>query len=345
MSQPAVSAIVPARDEEATIAHTVESLAAQTEISEIIVVNDQSTDGTGAILRGIAARLPNLRVLETPQLPEGWVGKNHALDIGAKAAHGEWLLFTDADTEHLPGSTSRTLADAAERGAAMVSYSPEQETRTAWERALIPFIYCRLAEKFSFARVNRDELPDAAANGQYLLVRRNAYDAVGGHRAVAGEILEDVALARRLKQAGYVIYFAPGKGIARTRMYRSFGAMWQGWTKNLYPLLGGSAIAVVSELFSVIPWVALAFLCAGAVGGARPIGRALLALGLALLAGRHVVYAVELRRNHYPARIILYYVPAVLLYAAALIASAWKYARGTVVWKGREYPAGSQRSI
>jgi glycosyltransferase involved in cell wall biosynthesis len=339
MNQLTISAIVPARDEEANITRAVESLAGQPEVLEVIVVNDQSTDGTGAILSELQVRVPKLRVLETHELPAGWVGKNRAAATGAGVARSEWLLFTDADTEHLPGSVARALADAEAHGSAMVSYSPEQEMRSAFERALIPFIYCRLAEKFPFARVNNAALPDAAANGQYLLVCRDAYAAIGGHAAVAGEVLEDVALARRLKSAGYEIYFSSGQGIARTRMYRSFRDMWQGWTKNLFFLLGGSGKAIAKELFAVVPWLALMLLFVGALERSRRIGPALLAFGLLLLAGRHGVYATELRRNRYPARLIVYYVPAVLLYAAALATSAWKNTRGTIVWKGREYPA------
>jgi glycosyltransferase involved in cell wall biosynthesis len=338
-----VSAIVPARNEEGSIAQTVESLASQPEIAEIVVVNDQSTDGTAAILAELAMCIPKLKVLEAPELPAGWVGKNHAASLGAAAAPGDWLLFTDADTVHLHGSTRRALEDAAQNGAALVSYSPEQETGTAWERAVIPFIYCRLAEKFSYARVNRAELPDAAANGQYLLVRREAYEAVGGHRAVAENMLEDVALARRVKQAGYSLFFAPGQGIARTRMYRSLRAMWEGWTKNLHPLLGGTPRAIARELFNVVPWLAVALLLGGVFAPRGLLGRVSLILGLLMLAGRHATYAAELRRNRYPARFILYYVPALLLYAAAVISSTWKNTRGTVVWKGREYPAKARR--
>src|SRR5277367_4161106 len=195
-----VSAIIPARNEEASIARAVESVAMQLEVGEVIVVNDQSTDCTGAILAELARRIPKLRVLEAGPLPAGWVGKNHAASIGAAAAQGDWLLFTDADTYHYPGATRRALNDAVERDAVMVSYSPEQEMETWWERALIPFVYCRLAAKFSFAKVNDPTQPDAAANGQFLMVLRDAYSAVGGHEAVAREILEDVALARLLKR-------------------------------------------------------------------------------------------------------------------------------------------------
>ncbi len=330
-----VSAIVPARNEETTIARAVTSLAAQPEIAEILVINDQSSDRTAAILGELVANIPQLRVLETGQLPNGWVGKNYAVSLGAASARGDWLLFTDADAEHLPGSTARALADAEASGAALVSYSPEQETRAWWERAVIPFIYVRLAQQFSFDEVNDPRSLAAAANGQYLLIRRDAYEAIGGHQAVSAQVLEDVALARRVKQAGFALHFAPGQGIARVRMYRTFSPMWQGWTKNLYPLMGGSIAAVARELLSVIPWIPLTLILLA------PLHRVLPVLGLVLLAGRHAAYAAVLRRNRFPISRILYYVPAVALYSAALAASAWRYARGTVVWKGRAYQVGS----
>ena len=327
-----VSAIVPARNEEASVARAVESLAAQPEIIEIIVVNDQSTDATSSILASLAARMPHLRVLDTGSLPNGWVGKNYALSLGAARACGRWLLFTDADTQHLPGSAARALADASSSGAALVSYSPEQETHFWWERALIPFIFCRLAALFSFDNVNDPASSVAAANGQFLLIRRDAYDAIGGHRAFAGEVLEDVAIARRVKTAGYRIHFASGQGIVCARMYRSFSAMWQGWTKNLYPLIGATPRRLVHELATVVPWIPLVLF---ALGFWRPV---FAVLGLVLLAGRHAAYAAVLRRNRFPLSCIKYYLVGVSLYAAALVASGRRYARGSVVWKGREYP-------
>jgi hypothetical protein len=329
---PTVSAIVPARNEEATIAAAVESLATQPEIREIIVIDDQSTDGTAALLKQLSSRYEQLRVLEAKELPGGWVGKNHAASLGAAQAAGDWLLFTDADGVHLPGSTAHALADAAENGAGLVSYSPEQETRLWWEKALIPFVYTRLSHKYSYAEVNRPESPAAAASGQYLLIRREEYVRIGGHAAVRGEVLEDVALARLAKQAGVRLHFASGNGIMRVRMYRTFGAMWQGWTKNLYPLMGGTPRAVGRELFRVVPWIPLLVL---------PLALLHLiwgVLGIALLAGRHAAYAADLRRNRFPAALALYYLPGVALYAAALLNSEWCYARGSVAWKGRNYP-------
>jgi len=338
-----VSAIVPARNEEGTIAAAVESLGAQQECSEIIVINDQSTDGTAAVLLDLTTRFAQLRVLETTELPTGWVGKNYAVSLGAAQATGEWLLFTDADGVHLPGSTARALADAEATGAGLVSYSPEQETRTWWEKSLIPFVYTRLAHKYSYDEVNHPDSPVAAASGQYLMIRRVDYARIGGHAAIAGEVLEDVALARNAKRAGVHLHFASGNGIMRVRMYRTFRAMWQGWTKNLYPLMGmmgnspegnpsAGSRAVGRELFRVVPWIPLLLLPLAVMHLIWGV------LSIALLAGRHAAYAAELRRNRFRGSLALYYLPGVALYAAVLLNSEWRYSRGTVEWKGREYP-------
>ncbi len=329
-----VSAIVPARNEEATIVAAVESLAAQAEITEIFVVNDESCDATGALLAQLASRFSQLRVLETKELPGGWVGKNYAVSLGAAAATGDWFLFTDADGVHLQGSTARALADAAASGAGVVSYSPEQVTLTWWERALIPFVYTRLGQKFSYAEVNDPDCPEAAASGQYLMIRREDYAKIGGHAAVAGEVLEDVALARLAKQQGIRLHFASGYGIIRVRMYRTFRAMWQGWTKNLYPLMGGTSKDVGREIRRIVPWIPLLLLLL------TPLHLSLGVLGLVLLAGRHAAYAATLRRNRFPASLALYYLLGVALYAGALLASEWRYQRGSVAWRGREYPVG-----
>jgi glycosyltransferase involved in cell wall biosynthesis len=332
-----VSAIIPARNEEASIARAVESVGAQREIDELIVVNDQSTDRTEEILAALAAGIRKLRVLETGTLPAGWTGKNYALSIGSAAATGDWLLFTDADTFHLPGSTAHALADAKEHGAALVSYSPEQEMETFWERALIPRVYWMLSRKYSFKRVNDAALPDAAANGQFLLIRRDVYSAVGGHAAIAAEILEDVALARKAKRAGHRLYFGAGKGIARTRMYRSFSGLWQGWTKNLFPLVGSSRSALVGEMIDLAVIAGIVLL---ASKHTLDVFDWILIGGCAwILVFQFFAYAAFLRRNLLPIRLIKYYVPGTCLYWAALVDSWWKNTHSAVTWKGRAYPA------
>lgn len=335
-----VSAIVPARNEEASIARAVESIAAQPEVGEVIVVNDQSTDRTGEILAELAARIPNLRILATDSLPSGWTGKNYALSIGAAAATGDWLLFTDADTYHLAGSTARALEDAAKHNAALVSYSPEQEMETFWEKALIPRVYWMLSRRYSLENVNNPVMPDAAANGQFLLVPRSVYKTVGGHAAIAGEILEDVALARRVKKTGYRLYFASGNGVVRTRMYRSFSAMWQGWTKNLYPLLGASKLIIVAELIDF--FVITGMLLVLSHRTLDPLDWIILGVCICFPFARLLEYVNFLRRNLLPVSYVQCYVPGTCLYWAALIASWWKNTHGEVTWKGRAYPAKAE---
>jgi glycosyltransferase involved in cell wall biosynthesis len=328
---PAISAIVPARNEELNIEAAVRSLAAQAEIGEIIVVNDESSDSTAERLASLVLEISRLRIIEAGNLPPGWVGKSHAAWLGAAQARGDWLLFTDADVIHLPGSAARALADAKRTGAALVSYSPDQELRTWGERMLIPFVFIRLASRFSYQAVSNPRLPAAAANGQYLMIRREAYDAVGGHAGVRGQVIEDVVLARLLKKSGWRLYFARGAGIARTRMYRNFAELWQGWTKNLYPLLGGSVRGVISELLRAIPWLPLILLCGGA------FDRRLALFGLLLLVLWHARYGLQLRRYHYPLASILYYVPAALLYLPVVCRSAAAHRGGAVQWRGRVY--------
>src|SRR5258708_2211917 len=200
-----VTAIVPARNEEAVIAACVASLANQPEIAEILVVNDQSTDGTATVVSGLMEKIPNLRLLDSGGLPDGWVGKNHALWVGVQQAKCAWLLFTDADAEHERDSVSRALQIANQQGAALVSFSPEQITETWYETALIPFIYLRLAKRFSYENVNDAKSPAAAANGQFLMLRRDVYDAIGGHAGGAGGGLGDGAFANRGRGAGQSI--------------------------------------------------------------------------------------------------------------------------------------------
>lgn len=336
-----VSAIVPARDEEPSIATCVESLAAQSDIGEIVVIDDASSDRTAEIVRQQMQTFSHLRLLQTRELPAGWVGKNYALLLGAREAKGEWLLFTDADAMHNKDSAAAALAIATKENAVMVSFSPEQLMQTWCEKSLIPYVYCRLSKKFAFAEVSDPENPAAAANGQFLMIRRDIYEAISGHAGVAGEVLEDLALAKRVKSAGHRIWFGSGKGIVRVRMYRSFNAMWEGWRKNLYLLMGGTSEGVASELArALLPLVTvlLATVFAGLL--TKSLFYATCSL-LVILTGITFGYWRELRRNQFPGTLCWYAVPARLLFAGVLWASYGSYKSGKLKWKGRAYPAST----
>jgi glycosyltransferase involved in cell wall biosynthesis len=343
-----VSVIIPARNEEASVARTVESVAAQPEIHEIIVVNDQSTDRTGAILAKLSATIPKLKIMNVETLPDGWVGKNYAVSLGASVAEGDWLLFTDADTYHMLGSTRRALADAVDHDAVLVSYSPEQELGSFWERALIPVVYSRLAVRYPFAKINDPNAPDAAANGQFLMILRDVYEKVGGHAAISNQVLEDVALAQRVKSAGYRIYFTAPLGIVQTRMYRSFAAMWQGWTKNLYALMGGTPKRTLAEIFAVFPVTELVLVTLVWWASSSRYRRVpMWPLFLLLLAAwyvRGLRANSSLYGNPRPLSAIKYHVPGTCLYIAALLSSWWKNTQGRVLWKGRSYPPQANSS-
>jgi len=332
--EPTISAIIPARNEAEVIAECVRSVATQKEVLEVVVVNDQSTDRTAEIVRGLTAEISKLRLVETADLPAGWVGKNNAVWLGAQNAKGKWLLFMDADAVLAEGATAKAFELAEKNTAALVSFSPAQTLKAWYEKALIPFVYCRLVRKFSYADVNNANSPAAAANGQFLLIQRATYDAVGGHASVAGEVLEDVALARRVKQDNWGLWFGSGAGYVTVRMYRSFRQMWDGWRKNLYQLMGGAPNAVFQELEAAFPWMTFLVLL---LGIRFPLA---MFLGVLLLLFRQMSYGLELARNQFPFKFIIYYLPAVFLYAGVLIASWRSYARGKVAWKGREYAVG-----
>ena len=326
-----VSVIVPARNEEACLGACLESLLRQPGVSfEVIVVDDGSSDRT----RGIAQSFSGARLVDPDPLPPGWSGKNNALVAGSKAARGEWLLFTDADTVHRAGSLARSLAEAHRQKAALLSYSPEQEVHGLWEKAVMPVIFAELASTYRPSEVSDRASSAAAANGQYILVSREAYDAVGGHSAVATSLLEDVALARAVKSSGRRIFFRYGGDVVRTRMYRSFAQLREGWTKNLALLFPSPVRLAVLRLTEFV-------LIAG--GGAVVIVTGLRekwlpALIAALLTVTLFGFPIKrIRRAHFPWDANLLALIGLPVFSYLLVRSKMAFAKGTVVWKGRHY--------
>jgi len=330
-AQPTISVIVPARDEEASLGACLESLVAQTGVSfEIIVVDDGSTDRT----REIAQSFSGVRVVDTGPLPRGWTGKNNAMATGAKHARGDWLLFTDADTVHIPSSLARGLTEAEIRQVQLLSYSPEQEVHGFWQQAVMPVIFAELATTYRPSEVSDPNSPAAAANGQYLLISRAAYDSVGGHAAMAGSLLEDVALARAVKSSGRKIFFRYGGDVVRTRMYRDFAQLREGWTKNLallFPSPRRLALLRLLEFILILAGAALAFI-------EEMRGRANAALVMAAAAiGLYALFLVRVRKAHFPWRAYAAALLGLPLFAYLLQRSELSYKQGAVSWKGRAY--------
>ena len=327
--QPDVSVVVPVRNEQDCLAECLHSLVAEEGTSnEVIVVDDHSTDSSAAIV----ASFP-VRVIAADPLPQGWSGKCNAAWSGAKVAKGKWLLFTDADTKHASNSIAVGLHEAERFDAGLLSYSPKQEVRSFAERALMPVVFAELAVCYPPALVCDPNSAIAAANGQYLLIRRDVYDAIGGHAAVAGAILEDVELARRAKQAGYKLRFRMAH-VVSTRMYRSFGAMWEGWTKNLALLFPNPSRLAFSRLLEFAVIVA----CAAIAVLKWTSGDKAIALIAALLAiARYAVFFSRIWRAHFDWLSNALAIFGLPLFAILLLNSDISHRRGKVRWKGREY--------
>jgi glycosyltransferase involved in cell wall biosynthesis len=332
---PTTSVIVPARNEEACLGACLESLAAQTGVDfEIIVVNDTSTDHT----REIAQSFSRVHVVDADPPPAGWTGKNNAMAAGARVARGEWLLFTDADTVHLPGSLARAIVEAKRNEANLLSYSPEQEIHGFWENAVMPVIFAELAATYRPSLVSDPRSPAAAANGQYILIARETYDAIGGHAAVGGSLLEDVALARAVKASGRKIFFRFGGDAVRTRMYRSFAQLREGWTKNL-ALLFPSPVRLA--LLRLAEFVLIA-------GGLAAAIRALLrghvkpAVAAAILAVTIYGFLLNrIRKAHFSGKANALSPAGLPLFAYLLLRSRLSHKQGSVRWKGRTYGSGT----
>ena len=346
VQQPAsVQVVIPARNEQDCIGRCLESLATQQEISyHITVVDDGSTDRT----RAIAESFAGVRVIAAGEPARGVMGKCNALMTGTRGATAEWLLLTDADTFHYPGSMAAAVREANEHGADLLSYSPEQETGSLAELALLPVIFAELVRTYPPKLVSDPSSPVAAVNGQYLLVRRNVYEALGGHGAVAGRVLEDVELALLFKRSGKRIWFRRGEGLVRTRMYRDFRSMLEGWTKNLallFPRPIQLALTRARE-FVTLP---LSLLVAGVLflGPRRALAWAFLGVGVLYYA----LFLARIRKAHFPWRANLMAFLGLPLFVY-LLCRSWFHSqvRHTVIWKGRTYtqsapPAPLQSSI
>lgn len=280
-----LSVIIPARNEEANLKACLDSLLAQSDEFfllgrdwEVIVVDDDSTDRTAALATEAAELYPGVQILRAPSFEirgnqRGFTGKTNACWAGAQVAQGRWLLFTDADTIHEHGNLRRALHEAEKHRVVLLSYSPRQQL-TGWaQHLLMPLIFSELASVYPPAEVNDPGKRTAAANGQFLMVEREAYFAAGGHRVVGRSVLEDVDLAWNLKRAAsrnndrsIRLRFAPDAVTAR--MYRGFGDMFEGWSKNLALLFPHALqlalwrmldllLVLLPVLLYIMPWLQL----------------------------------------------------------------------------------------
>jgi len=233
-TRPAISVLIPARDEEASIRGAVEAALASREAEvEVIVLDDGSSDRTAEIVREIAARDPRARLEAAPPLPAGWNGKQHACAVLAQLARHPLLLFVDADVRLAPEGAARAAAFLAASGADLASGVPRQETVTFLERLLIPLIHFVLLGFLPFERMRQSRHPAYGAGcGQLFLARREAYEKAGGHASIASSLHDGVALPRAFRRAGRATDLFDATDVASCRMYRNAGEVWRGLAKN-----------------------------------------------------------------------------------------------------------------
>jgi len=344
---PLISVCVPARNEERNIRACIESILAQDYPNfEVIILDDRSTDGTSEILRQLASRNDQLKIIHGSNLPKGWAGKPHALFQASAAARGEWLCFVDADTFLSPNTLTACHAKAIETKADMFTIMTFQILGSFWEKVIMPIVMTALSVGFSPRKVNDPNSKDAIANGQFILIKGAVYDSIGGHERVKDQIVEDKAISEQVKWNGYRLIVANGYAVAKTRMYTSLPEMWEGWTKNIYlglsdrsslMLLGtfGVFLALVAAL--ILPfWPLLGFLWFLQGGGwlaLSVIAKSLVFWAIVIFARAQVASGMGISPCY-----ALTLPLGAAAFAAMMFTSAWKVLSGKgVTWKGRLY--------
>ena len=346
-----LSVIIPARNEAETITVIVGSILRSTyEPFELIVVDDRSSDGTGALLQGFSAD-HRLRLIRGEELPDGWYGKPWACVQGYRQAKGELLLFTDADTRHEPELLERAVGALRRERADLVTVSPAQRCVTFWERLIMPQILFLLSLRYSPAGVNRaTRARDVIANGQFILTTRAAYEAAGTHASVRHEVAEDLALAQTYVQKGLKLHFAFAERLMETRMYRGLASLIEGWSKNIY--LGGRRsfpdeplarslvplMLVIAMVYWLVPPVTVL------LSAMFPSIAHLQVPGLAASLLAAVFWMLICWGMRIPAGYGLGYPLGALMTLYISLRSVWRGAR-RVEWRGRVYGEGAGKRV
>ncbi len=348
---PLLSIVVAAKDEESNIEGCLRSLLDQDYPNfELIVVNDRSSDRTGDIIKRIAEEDPRVRVLHIAELPDGWCGKNHAMQRGIELAGGEWICMTDADCRHTsPRTMSLAMQYARHHRSDLLSLLPTMEMGSFWEYFLQPISIGVMMIWFPPTRVNNPAKSHAYANGMFMLIRRDAYDAIGAHEAIKGSLIEDMDMARRIKSSGLKLQMAPTRGLISVRMYTSLAEFRRGWVRiflgsfqSVGRLLGALLVLVGRGL---TPTLTTAVGLAAFASGAAPGGWWLTCgvVGAASLLAQLVMTARFYRYAGAPWLLGLLYPFGCSAVSAILIETMFRLRPGAkIVWKDTSYSVNSR---
>ena len=335
---PVLTVCIPARNEERNVEAVVRGALANADVPlEVLVYDDQSTDRTPAILAALRGEDARVRAVATEPLPAGWNGKQWGCERMGQAARGQWLLFTDADVRFTPDCFARALAEAARLDAALLSTVPREETGTLLERLVVPMIHWMLFSWLPMPRMRTTNDPATSAGcGQFLLVRRDAWLAAGGHAAFRDSMHDGIKLPRNVRRAGFHTDLYDGSDTVSCRMYRSAGETWRGFTKNAYEGLGSPVVLVVFtvlEAFGILlPWIWLPVMLAQGTAS-MPLGPTVLASFA--IAAQLVQRTLLARRFSQPWECVALHPVTVALLLAIQWRSWWLHLTKRRAWRGR----------
>jgi chlorobactene glucosyltransferase len=335
---PFVSVCVPARNEERDIEACLTSLLNQNYPHfEVIVVDDNSTDNTPHIIQALQERYPNLIAIQGAALPANWYGKPFALHQAAQKARGERLLFTDADPVFERYALTTAVHLMQKHRLDMLSLLPGAEFGSFWERAVQPVIFAFIAALTRFRKVNDPESPDAMGVGAFIMLRREMYDRVGGHEPLKQAILEDIGMARLVKQSGAKMMIADAQKIYSIRMYHSFQEIWIGWRKNVFLAMKKSIFKTFYYILCVLGFVVTPWLMVGVhlwVGsGLGWQMMALAGLGMVLITKMALCHELHLEKRY----ALLFPLGALVMAVIMINSMIHVLYRGQSVWRGRTY--------
>lgn len=345
---PSVSIVVAARNEADIIERALSSLLRLDYPEfEVILVDDQSTDGTGEIARGLAAKDSRLSVVTGADLPAGWMGKSWALHQGVPKAQGEWLLFTDADCLHHQQSLQVAMEYALSERKDFVSLVPAVELMSLSEKLVMPAFLFVFGTFFPLEKFNRHPEKALAAGG-FILIKHDVYEAVGGHASIRSSIVDDVSLAKAVKRIGGAVWTGLTRDLVVTEQYPSFSEVWEGLRKHAFVLMGESSVSTASFVLRAAMFVSgallmvalpMAGLGVGLIEGDwQVVGLSAVSVSMLLLLGIGSTWLLGIRWGWG-----LLLPIGFLLYLLIVIDSVVKVLRGKLVWSGRQYGRSSQK--
>lgn len=335
---PFISVCVPARNEARDIRACLTSLLQQRYPRfEVIAVDDNSTDDTGGIIRSLTKEFPNLLYLKGQALPQGWLGKPYALHQAWQKAKGEYLVFTDADPVFQPHALTSAVHAMISRDLDMMTLMPGTEFGSFWERAVQPVVFGFIATLSRFKKINSPDSTSAMGFGAFIMVRRAVYERIGGHAGVKHEVLEDVMLAKRAKQAGCKLLAADAKTIFSIRMYHSLQEIWTGWRKNIFIAMKKSILRTLYYILMILGFLVTPYLVFGmnaaTASGFFWIGVSLVAWAAMIAASW--VFCGELGLSRWNA--FLFPLGAVIMIGIMLNSMRHILVKGQTEWRGRKY--------